>query len=195
MEYFHLTTPQQNIWNLQKYYEGSAIANLCGAIFFQEKRDEALLQEALCQFIRSQSGIRLRFCEGEELMQYVSEEADEDFPVRSFRSREEFDTFAKVCAKEPIGLSDDKMYRFVVFYLEQEDRSGVLAVLSHLVADAWTFGLMAHQVDVAYRRMAEEEENNESGAFPAPTEVERDRVCLSEGDYTFGEYVSYLGTL
>lgn len=36
MEYFHLTTPQQNIWNLQKYYEDTAIANLCGAIFIMK---------------------------------------------------------------------------------------------------------------------------------------------------------------
>lgn len=183
MEYFHLTTPQRNIWNLQKYYDGTAIANLCGAIFFQERRDSALLCEALCWFIRSQSGIRLRFCDGEEPMQYVAEEADEAFPVRSFRSREEFDAFAEDCAKKPIGLSDENMYRFVVFHLEQEDRSGVLAVLSHLVADAWTFGLMAHQVDAAYRWLAGEDRQKESGAFPALSEVERDRVCLPKGDY------------
>lgn len=156
MEYFHLTTPQRNIWNLQKFYEGTAIANLCGAIFFQERRDSALLREALCQFIRSQSGMRLRFLEGQEPMQYVSEEAEEDFAVRSFCSREEFDAFAECCAREPIGLSEGKMYRFVIFHLEQEDRRGILAVLSHLVSDAWTFGLMAHQVDAAYRRMAGE---------------------------------------
>lgn len=47
MEYFHLTTPQQNIWNLQKYYRGTAIANLCGAVFFQERRDSKLLPESV----------------------------------------------------------------------------------------------------------------------------------------------------
>lgn len=156
MEYFHLTTPQQNIWNLQKYYEGTAIANLCGAIFFQEKRDEALLQEAIRQFIRSQTGIRLRFNEGGEPRQYVSEEVSEDIPVRTFRSREEFDAYAADCAKDPIGLSERSMYRFVVFHLEQESRSGILAVLSHLISDAWTFGLMANQMDATYRRLAGE---------------------------------------
>lgn len=154
MEYFHLTTPQQNIWNLQKYYKGTAIANLCGAVFFQEKRDEALLCRAICRFIRSQSGIRLRFHEGEEPGQYVSEEVNEDIPVRTFRTREEFDAYAETCAKDPIGLSERQMYRFVVFHLEQENRSGILAVLSHLISDAWTFGLMANQLDAEYRRLA-----------------------------------------
>ena len=35
MEYYQLTTPQQNIWNLQKYYEETAIGNLCGSIFMK----------------------------------------------------------------------------------------------------------------------------------------------------------------
>lgn len=153
MEYFHLTTPQQNIWNLQKYYEGTAIANLCGAIFFQEKRDEALLQEAIRQFIRSQTGIRLRFCEEGEPVQYVSEDAVfvADILVMEFLTREDFERYAEDFAKEPIGLTEEAMYRFVIF--EVEDRSGVLVVLSHMVADAWTFGLMANWVDEAYRKL------------------------------------------
>ena len=166
MKYFHLTTPQRNIWNLQKYYNDTAIANLCGAIFFPERRDGELLCQAVRQFIRNQSGIRLRFSEGEEPGQYISDEADEDISVKVFRTRKEFDIYAEGCARNPIGLSDRRMYRFVVFHLEQEDRSGILPVLSHLVSDAWTFGLMANQLDAAYRKLAGEKD-----------------VSLLEGDY------------
>lgn len=65
MKYFHLTIPQQNIWNLQKYYSNTAIANLCGATFYREMRESGLLKQAIHQFIQNQSGIRLRFCEEE----------------------------------------------------------------------------------------------------------------------------------
>ncbi len=156
IEYFHLTTPQQNIWNLQKYYGDTAIANLCGAAFFPERRDGNLLRKAVCQFIWSQNGIRLRFCEGKEPMQYVSEEVDEDIPIMTFDSRQEFDQYAEIFAREPVGLLERQMYRFVVFHLDRESRSGVLVVLSHLISDAWTFGLMANQIDVAYRGLAGE---------------------------------------
>jgi len=44
---------------------------------------------------------------------------------------------------------------------EVENRSGILVVLSHLIADAWTFGLMANQVDAAYHRLAGDTENAE----------------------------------
>ena len=101
MEYFHLTTPQQNIWNLQKYYEDTAIANLCGAIFYNEKRNSTLLQQAICQFIQNQSGMRLRFCEAGEPEQYVSDETDKAIPVMTFASMKEFDYYAEKFAKEP----------------------------------------------------------------------------------------------
>ena len=153
MEGFHLTTPQQNIWNLQKYYEDTAIANLCGAIFYKEKRNSTLLQQSICHFIRNQSGIRLRFCEKSELKQYVSSEIEENIPIMEFSSMAEFDGYAEKFAKEPLGLMNRQMYRFVVAQIG--NKSGILVVLSHLIADAWTFGLMANEVDVAYHNLAE----------------------------------------
>ena len=57
------------------------------------------------------------------------------------------------------------MYRFAVF--DVGDRSGILVLLSHLVSDAWTFGLMANQLDQAYRKLAGE-----------------DGISLVCGDYT-----------
>ena len=89
-------------------------------------------------------------------MQYVSEEVDEDIPIMTFDSRQEFDQYAEIFAREPVGLLERQMYRFVVFHLDRESRSGVLVVLSHLISDAWTFGLMANQIDVAYRGLAGE---------------------------------------
>lgn len=157
MEYFHLTTPQQNIWNLQKYYEDTAISNLCGAIFYKEKRSSSLLQQAICRFIKNQSGIRLRFHEESEPSQYVSDEVDEAIPIIEFASMDEFDCYAEAFAKEPLGLIERQMYRFVVF--QMGSKSGILVVLSHLIADAWTFGLMANEVDVAYHNLAEGTDN------------------------------------
>lgn len=153
MKYYNLTIPQQNIWNLQKYYEDTTISNVCGAVFFEEKRDSLILQQAIYQFIRSQSGLRLRFCVKTEPKQYVSDEISGSIPIMKFATKEEFDYYAEKFAKESIGLIECPMYRFVVFHLK--NRSGILALLSHLVSDAWTFGLMANQIDVAYRRLAE----------------------------------------
>ncbi len=181
MDYYHLTTPQQNIWNLQKYYEGTAISNLCGAIFYSEKRNSDLLQQAICQFVRSQSGIRLRFQEAGESKQYVYDEVDEAIPVLNFDSMEEFHSYAEQFAKEPLGLIQRQMYRFVVAQIGE--KSSILVKLSHLVADAWTFGLMANEVDAAYHKLV----CGEAGTLAGADYVD---YIQSEADYlTSNRYV------
>lgn len=168
MEYFHLTIPQQNIWNLQKYYGNTAIGNLCGATFYREMRESRLLQQAIRQFIQNQSGIRLRFCEENGIAQYVSDEIDENIPVKTFSSMKEFDNYAEEFARRPLELTGRFMYRFVVFNVE--GKSGILVLLSHLIADAWTFGLMAKQLDEAYHILADDVDNME-------------RISLLKADY------------
>ncbi len=150
MDYFKLTTPQRNIWNLQKYYSDTAISNQCGAIFYEEKRDCALLKQALYEFVKSQSGMRLRFVEKTQPMQYVSDIVEE-IPDLSFTTMQEYETYAKQFAKEPIGLTEKAMYRFVV--IEVENHSGILVNLSHLISDAWTFSIMAKQVEQIYNAL------------------------------------------
>ncbi len=155
MRYERLTTPQKNIWNLQKYYTDTAIANQCGAIIFNDKRNTGLLKKAIQTVIKKQTGLRLRFVEKEEAMQYVSESGESDIPVKVFATEAELDQFADSFAKAPIGLTNCAQYRFVVFELKK--RSGVLVVLSHLISDAWTFGLLAKEVDYAYQTLGKGE--------------------------------------
>ena len=151
MKYYNLTTPQKNIWNLQKYYGDTSIGNQCGAIFYKEKRDNDLLKRAIHKVIECQIGLRLHFVEKEEPVQYISKEL-EDIPVMNFDTMDKLDDFAENFAGNPIGFNDKAMYRFVVFQVG--DCSGILAVLSHLISDAWTFSLIAGQVDGIYHNLA-----------------------------------------
>ena len=177
MKYYNLTTPQKNIWNLQKYYGDTAIGNQCGAIFYKEKRDNNLLKKAIYHIIDSQSGLRLRFVEKEEPVQYIAKEL-EDIPVMSFATMDKFDDFAENFAKNPIGLNDKAMYRFVVFQIG--DRSGILAALSHLISDAWTFSFIAGQVDETYH-------NLEDGADYDIWQADYTEYVQTEKDYFISE--------
>ena len=144
-----LTIPQQNIWNLQKYYDDTAIANQCGAIIYREKKDIELLKNAIAMVIHSQSGLRLRFTEEEEVSQYLADETELTIPVNNFSSSAELDAYATEQAGNPIGLTDRAMYRFEIFTIGE--KTGILATLSHLISDAWTFSILANEVDKAYR--------------------------------------------
>lgn len=58
MEYCNLTTPQKNIWSLQKYYEDTAIGNIGGAVFFHKVHGEKLLEKAINQAIKKRTATK-----------------------------------------------------------------------------------------------------------------------------------------
>jgi len=60
---YPLTTPQQNIWNLQKYYPNTSIANVAGMIRLSSIYDYAAFNEAISLLIKNNDTLRLRFFE------------------------------------------------------------------------------------------------------------------------------------
>lgn len=71
---YHLTTPQQNIWNLQKTFPETSISNLCGAVFWGRRINVEIVRKALNKFIDLQAGMRLQFEERNgEACQYTVE--------------------------------------------------------------------------------------------------------------------------
>ncbi|MGN0376829.1 MAG: amino acid adenylation domain-containing protein [Suilimivivens sp.] len=152
MESYNLTTPQKNIWHLQQFYEGTAIANICGTVFYHEEHDIQLLQKAINQVIKNQAALRLRFIKlNGDIKQYVEEYSYINIPIHKFSDEQEFKSYAEKCASDPIGLLNHDMYRFEIVYVGE--KQGVLAVLSHLISDAWTFSLIVNEVDEAYRNL------------------------------------------
>ncbi len=139
---YTLTTPQQNIWNLQKTFPNTGISNLCGAVFWERKIEKVTVEKAINRFIELQSGMRLQFREENAgTVQYITEYEYVDFPFIFFNNRANFERYAQDFAKRPFKMTDSPMYRFLIF--ELNGTSGVLACLNHLISDAWTFSLLA----------------------------------------------------
>ena len=85
MEKFGLTPAQRNIDDMQRFYSGTAISVLCGAVIFEEKLEPKLLFRAARLVIRRQEALRLRFCtENGRTVQYVSSEGGEDIAFAEF---------------------------------------------------------------------------------------------------------------
>lgn len=142
---YTLTTPQQNIWNLQKIFPDTSISNLCGAVFFESRIDKCVIEKAINKFIELQSGMRLQFREENyEAIQYIQQYRFFEVPVEIFDSKPEFEKYAQEFVQKPFEMINEPMYRFVIF--ELNGKSGVLACLNHLISDAWTFSLLAKGV-------------------------------------------------
>ena len=102
-----LTISQQNIWNLQKYYEGTTISAICGAIYFKDEIDEKILNKAINHVVEHQSGLRLRFCEVDgKAMQQATEYRYEEISVLQFSEKETLRQYILQCAQKLVGLTD-----------------------------------------------------------------------------------------
>uniref|UniRef100_UPI00405610EE amino acid adenylation domain-containing protein n=1 Tax=Acetatifactor sp. TaxID=1872090 RepID=UPI00405610EE len=157
MEYYNLTIAQQNIWNMQSYYEDSAISNICGAVFFRKNVKIESLKEALNLIIKQQTGLRMRFVNKDGMIkQYVKDYTPIDIVVKGFGSETDFDKYAHSCATTPLGLLECDMYQLEI--VQVENKVGVLAVLSHLVSDAWTFSILAKEMDRLLRSLEMQEQ-------------------------------------
>ena len=63
MKSYPLTTPQQNIWNLQKYYPETSVANVSGMLRFSSIYNYEALNKAVNLLIENNDGLRLYFFE------------------------------------------------------------------------------------------------------------------------------------
>lgn len=148
-----LTIPQQNIWNLHKFYEGTSIANNCGAIFFDKLCDHSLLNRAINRLVELQEGMRLRFWEGHGTpVQKAAAYEWEDFPSVHFASGHDIDLHAEAFARIPFSADGSQMYRFEI--VDAGDCSGVLMCISHLIADAWAISIIAHTIASEYESLS-----------------------------------------
>lgn len=142
---FPITIPQQNIWNLQKYYSKSSISNICGMLAFEGRKNPDLLAEAVNAFVKNQDGMRLRFMEkGKEVFQYAVPYEWVEIPKLHFDDLNEAEKFFEQEGKKPFPMTESAMYRFFVFDTPEE--SGVCLCLSHLISDAFTLGLFCRRI-------------------------------------------------
>ena len=142
---YSLTTPQKNIWNLQKFYSDSSISNISGMLTFDKLLDTDMLEKAVNIFVKEQNGIRLRFTEkGRDVYQYVTEYEYINIPVKLFGSIDEARDFFVSDSFTPFCMTDSPMYRFYIFITPE--KSGVYPCFSHLISDAWTLSIFCRSV-------------------------------------------------
>ena len=160
---YALTAQQENIWNLQRYYEESGISNISGILSFEEKLDLNMFEKALNAFIKNNTGMRLQFQEkGKEVYQYVAEYQYEEIPVLKFAKMQDAREYFEKESKKPFSMTDTKMYRFCMF--ESEERNGVYTCFNHLVSDAWTLSLFCREAMQNYYQLSQGEQISEKEA-------------------------------
>lgn len=154
MKRYGLTSAQKNIDELQRFYKGTSISVLCGAVIFEEKLEREILMQAVSILIRRHEALRLRFCtEDGKTVQYVDGEYGKGICFKEFSSRDEMRKYCGEQARIPFELNGSEMFRITVF--ELPDRTGIMLCASHLISDAWTYSILARDVYDIYKQLCD----------------------------------------
>ncbi|MCR4596826.1 MAG: amino acid adenylation domain-containing protein [Lachnospiraceae bacterium] len=140
---YDLTIPQQNIYNLQRRYENSSISNLCGTVLFYNQVESDSIEKSLENLTSEYDIFRLRISHTGGGKQYYSDAESLSVERKNLESQNELDKLADLMAGEPMEMHDSPLYRFVIVQLN--DRTALIAVFNHLIADAWTFSLLINR--------------------------------------------------
>lgn len=162
-----LTKPQMLIYNMENY-AGAGIATLCGSVLWKGIREISELHQAVNIVYKINSALRTEIIETKnEVIQKTNDYSEVDIETLHFSDKTQLNDYAENYAKIPISYTDNLCEIKTVIL---PDRYGVLIKIHHMIADAWSFSLLATQFNAIL-----------SGNIPEA--VSYDEYCEKELDY------------
>lgn len=156
-EFFDLTNPQKSIWLTEQFYKGTAVNNICGTVFINEKVDFPKLIDAVTLFIKNDDSfrIRLRF-KDDEVVQYFVDNFELNTDVEELDNEMALRNLEKNIVNSPFALIDSQLFKFRFFKLPN-GCGGFVVNAHHLISDACTASLVANQIMSSYSALMKEQ--------------------------------------
>jgi len=143
VELYPLTKPQRSIFDMQQYY-GGAIANITGAAFFDEPVERSALRRAFGKAFELHNSLRIRIkIKDGTPMQYITPYKNEEFDELCFDFAHDFETWLTTLARTPLDMGGALCK---IILLEVAGKIGYVIHLHHLIADAWTYGILTDTI-------------------------------------------------
>lgn len=138
---YTLSESQKNIWNLERFYPGESMNNICMSVRIRGVFSAEKLRRTLNLLLESDPALRTRifFDENNEPVQYEAPYHAESFPVLDFENRSSADIsqWEQSVAAAPMNLTGAPLYEFAIVRVNGIE-GNVLVKLHHLIADGWS---------------------------------------------------------
>jgi amino acid adenylation domain-containing protein len=157
-----LSFAQQRLWFLETLRPGTALYNLTHVYELRGGLSVPALAAALAEVVRRHEALRTTFVrsgEGEP-RQVVAPAAAEPLPLVDLAAlpeaarRAEAERWADAEARRPYDLARGPLLRTALFR-QDSDEYRLLLGMHHIVADAWSFGVLLQEVAALYLAFAE----------------------------------------
>ena len=162
---YELTNPQKSIWNMEEFFKGTTINNICAPDIIYERIDENVLKQALNNIVKKNDSFRIQITlENGIPMQHIEDYKPFDIDVIHIKDESEIKKLEEEGINYKFNIINSSLYHFKIFILENGFGGFVLTV-NHLIADSWSMGLVARNAIEEYHAILRNEdlpENNNS---------------------------------
>lgn len=166
--------------------------NIGGYVKITGKIDFKLLEKSINLYIKNNDGLRLKFLNKDDLIQYVDDYKYMNFEFKDFSNskdgEEYFAGWLNEKVKEDFEIENSFLFKIYMFKLS-EDVGGYLLNIHHIIADGWSIGIMVKEVLETYERLSRGEivDDGLCSSYLDYIEKEKNYIC-SEKFYKHKKY-------
>ena len=153
VKYYHLSYPQQSIWQYEHLYPATTINTIFCTITMNDDVEFTLLEKAINAVIRKNDATRIQVTRRHgKPCQYALSAGRTRISFIDFTTNginDTFSSFSKILERDPIPLYDSRLFNFIMFR-NKNGECGYFIKAHHIVADAWTIGNIANSIADLY---------------------------------------------
>ncbi len=157
MNYYDLTNPQKAIWQVEEFYKGTDINNICGTLTIKQKIDLDKFNEAINIFVQNNKSFGLNFKEENgKVVQYFTMPEHQDYERITLKDEEEVHNAGIQLSKQVLDIYGKQLYKFILFSLKN-GHGGFIVLAHHIISDAGTLSLIVSEVIDIYKKLLNNE--------------------------------------
>ena len=150
---YDLTYPQKSILLTEQFYQNTPVNNICGTVIINAKLDFSVFKKAMNYVVEKNESFRIRLSQKKNVIQqYVSDFKNFDVEIIDIKNKEEIEEIEKSLNRKAFNIFDSDLFEFKLFRFG-DNTGGFVLNIHHIIADAWTLGLISRKIMRAYSNL------------------------------------------
>lgn len=174
----NLTAPQKSIWLTEQYYENTNINNICATVIVSQLLDFDILKKALNLVIQNHDNFNTHFIEENgELKQYFKKIDYQNFEIVELDSTDDISKLEQQLLSKVFNIKEN-LFEIKIFKIKNSNTCGCLINIHHIIADAYSIGLLCQNLMNTYNILLKNEsvEFNSNFSYESYIQAEQEYI-------------------
>lgn len=154
-ELYDLTSCQMAILNVEKYYKGSNVNNICATEYIKEALDFDIFKKTITTLVELNDIFHFKLVvKNGVYKQFYSKRAPYEAKIVDLKDLSELPSLVQSSNMRVFDIDNFETFECIIFRLPDKT-GGVVFNMHHLFSDSWTLGLVANEIVSIYKRLLE----------------------------------------